>query len=329
MKIILAFLPLLKASCVSKACRPEVPAPGLEEEDFPQKPLAPLGIFQDGPPSFTRDPIALEKEPMRFVNLTAAAYCETATADKCLHLRETGWAELKEVAVVPGPDLKALIFTSSSTQEIVVSFRGSVSKQNWIINKDTAWVHYTGHPGAKVHRGFYTAAAQINDKIIPLVHALLAENAQQKLVVTGHSLGGALAVFAALELSKLTDHISLYTYGQPRVGNSDFAKYYSTRKITTVRVTNQGDPVPHTPLHSKGFVHIKHELMLTPTSAVVCAEEAGEFESPNCKLDEVLPVVVSSHYDYWDVAFMMTTLSPMEFIETLWFMIPAIIFHSV
>ena len=42
-----------------------------------------------------------------------------------------------------------------------------------------------------------------------------------KIIVTGHSLGAALSVFAALEINtKIAPVYRLYNYGEPRVGNS-------------------------------------------------------------------------------------------------------------
>ncbi|KAK6013790.1 triacylglycerol lipase, partial [Ostertagia ostertagi] len=51
--------------------------------------------------------------------------------------------------------------------------------------------------------------------------------AEYKVVFTGHSLGGALAALAAARTAKQGlrpgDKITMYTYGQPRVGDAQFA----------------------------------------------------------------------------------------------------------
>ena len=46
------------------------------------------------------------------------------------------------------------------------------------------------------------------------------------MMVTGHSLGGALAVFAATDLisSGIAKNIRLYTFGQPRTGDDAWAE---------------------------------------------------------------------------------------------------------
>lgn len=43
--------------------------------------------------------------------------------------------------------------------------------------------------------------------------------------MTGHSLGGALATFCALDLEEIYGSLNLYAFGCPRVGNDAFAKY--------------------------------------------------------------------------------------------------------
>lgn len=71
-------------------------------------------------------------------------------------------------------------------------------------------------------------------------------------MVTGVSLGGALAALASYDLNMYlkSQGTSLsfifYTFGQPRIGN-----YYLVReinkKITIFRVVDAADPVPHMP----------------------------------------------------------------------------------
>jgi len=49
------------------------------------------------------------------------------------------------------------------------------------------------------------------------------------IVVTGHSLGGALATFAVLDLlNNLSNSLGLFvSFGSPRVGNSNFANFFN------------------------------------------------------------------------------------------------------
>ncbi|KAI5056164.1 hypothetical protein GOP47_0029685 [Adiantum capillus-veneris] len=101
---------------------------------------------------------------------------------------------------------------------------------------------------------------------------LLKENPKAQLVITGHSLGGALAaLFAALvlynnvernEKKLLVEHLrAVFTFGQPRVGDKVFASFMAStlekHKVQYYRVVYAYDLVPRIPFdHSIfGFKH--------------------------------------------------------------------------
>jgi len=67
------------------------------------------------------------------------------------------------------------------------------------------------------------------------------------IIVTGHSLGGGIATLVSLYLAKKGYTVSCYTYGSPRVGNSQFCKLFNSSNITSVRIVNDMDPVPSLP----------------------------------------------------------------------------------
>jgi predicted lipase len=90
-------------------------------------------------------------------------------------------------------------------KEILVSFRGSVNVANWITNINFLKESYNGVAGAEVHSGFYEAYKGVRDQVIGSVMALHRYHPSAKFTVTGHSLGGALATFAAMDIK---EHIS-------------------------------------------------------------------------------------------------------------------------
>jgi predicted lipase len=81
--------------------------------------------------------------------------------------------------------------------------------------------------------------------------SLIAKYPNSSLLITGHSLGGAISAISTADLytSKYSTKFSsctVYTIGQPRVGNDIFAKWVSGFKgITYYRVVNENDVVPH------------------------------------------------------------------------------------
>jgi len=75
-------------------------------------------------------------------------------------------------------------------------------------------------------------------------------------MITGHSLGGSLAILASTDLAKLHGKIDqVYTFGQPRVGNPAFAAYYQSFIPNTFRLIDYADIVPHIPPSAFGFQH--------------------------------------------------------------------------
>lgn len=102
------------------------------------------------------------------------------------------------------------------------------------------------------------------DAITKKVAELLNDNPKAKLFITGHSLGGALSSLYAVMLFYLgqTEVASkiggVYTFGQPRVGDEDFAAY-ATGKLEEkyFRMVYCNDMVPRVPFdnHLMMFKH--------------------------------------------------------------------------
>lgn len=93
--------------------------------------------------------------------------------------------------------------------------------------------------GAKVHTGFRNAYQQVADRVKFAVDGL--DN--YSLYVTGHSLGGALAVIAAKELER-DSLAACYTFGSPRVGDEEFGEKI---RAPIYRIINAADGVPRIP----------------------------------------------------------------------------------
>ena len=87
--------------------------------------------------------------------------------------------------------------------------------------------------------------------------ALVAKYPRYQVIFTGHSLGGALTVVAAVDAvmsgwieNKNTNRPSpiIYTYGQPRIGNMNFqSKVNELFEGKYFRITHHKDLIPHIP----------------------------------------------------------------------------------
>ena len=74
------------------------------------------------------------------------------------------------------------------------------------------------------------------------------------LYITGHSLGGALAVVATWYISS-KQLAACYTFGAPRVGDAGLLGWYKT---PIYRIVNAADPVPFVPPSGRFVSGLKH-----------------------------------------------------------------------
>lgn len=130
-------------------------------------------------------------------------------------------------------------YVLKNDNHICFSFRGTEPRELSDIKADIYAardenVPYT--PG-KVHRGF----KQELDKLWPFLLKYLKEECPKNVVVTGHSLGAAIAT---LFCSRILDfNPILYTFGSPRVGNILFTNHLFNENLTHYRVQNNNDLV--------------------------------------------------------------------------------------
>lgn len=97
--------------------------------------------------------------------------------------------------------------------------------------------------------------------------SLLEEHKKAKFVVTGHSLGGALAILFPTvlvlhkEMEIMDRLLGVYTFGQPRIGNRQLGRYMENHLDNSVpkyfRVVYSNDLVPRLPYDDKTFLY-KH-----------------------------------------------------------------------
>lgn len=147
-----------------------------------------------------------------------------------------------------------------SIQAIVITFRGSEDIQNWITNLDALLTSYPLCSGCNVHKGFYDAEQQVLPLILPTIKSLKASYPSYQILVTGHSLGAALATLLAADLINVgLSPVKLFNYGSPRVGNTEFANWASKYLPSRTRSTHYKDMVVHSPMHER-FTHISGEI---------------------------------------------------------------------
>lgn len=142
----------------------------------------------------------------------------------------------------------------------------------------------------RVHSGFASAYDSIRDVVQRTMTKLFQPGAVYKrLIIAGHSLGGALTTLASghlhtvlsAALGEKAPPILAYTFGEPRVGNAAFAEAHTRAVPQHWRFVNERDLVPQVPPTWLGYAHSGHLAFIS---------EAGIYAGPKigqCKLPRV------------------------------------------
>ncbi len=145
------------------------------------------------------------------------------------------------ISVPPMPSTGGLIAAGHET--IFIAFQGTdpLLAANWATN----FQFETDADG--IHKGFSAALDSVWDDVASTLDRL---RPLSRVILTGHSLGGALAVLCARRMDTDLGHspAAIYTFGMPRVGTEDFARSYNQRfGNITYRFIHGNDIVPTVP----------------------------------------------------------------------------------
>ena len=141
-----------------------------------------------------------------------------------------------------GTDTQA--FITHHAEVILIAVRGTASGADALRDADAHQVPFSDGVG-KAHKGFYQAYLAMRDFILRYLEQF---HSGQRIVICGHSLGGAIALLLAEGLRRIPDtqyNILLYTYGAPRAADGEFTEGASA--LVHHRIVNHNDPVPSVP----------------------------------------------------------------------------------
>ena len=155
-------------------------------------------------------------------------------------------------------------FAVDITKEIIViSFRGSGSVRNWLTDFNFPVMLSTICTNCFGSTGFYASWLEAQNTVFTAIEAAMGPYPNYKLIVTGHSLGGALATVAVGALRSNRTKVDMHTYGAPKIGLLNTASYISQTTLgSNYRVTHKDDPVPRMPPLLAGYQHVSPEYYI-------------------------------------------------------------------
>ena len=154
--------------------------------------------------------------------------------------------------------------------------RGTQSGANWLANLDAELKRYglvSGYgPTVMLAHGdgFYTLYKTLRRNIF---RELGSRPTRSRLVICGHSLGGALSTLSVPDIIKNTAYkpgasrsLVHYSLAAPRAANIRFARTYNGNGVPTYRIVNTEDLVPDVPPAVMGgddFCHVGTPVQFT------------------------------------------------------------------
>ncbi|CAM9399994.1 unnamed protein product, partial [Discosporangium mesarthrocarpum] len=160
---------------------------------------------------------------------------------------------------------------SSDKKEMVIVFRGTLTRKEWGENVNFPLVTFDEDKGVSsdqnlmVHRGFQQIYMEHGETAVSpraTIRECLREhipNGVEKILIVGHSLGAALAMMAGFDIvhNRATINpatgeavpVTLISWAAPRMGNAAVAELANSYfpKLRHLRVCNPNDIVPKVP----------------------------------------------------------------------------------
>lgn len=171
------------------------------------------------------------------------------------NLAHLGWIAAQNQVISP-EFFNASLFTIGNVQGftgekngiLYICFQGTANSKDVV--SDLAFNKISLDGKIKVHSGFYSQYKEIEEFIINKC------NKYAKIVFSGQSLGGALAVLSIYEMKKFYRNdrdFGCVTFACPRVGNKYFVQSIDDSMLSIKQFVYKKDPVPYLPLLIMGY----------------------------------------------------------------------------
>lgn len=205
-----------------------------------------------------------QKNAAYLAHLAAAAY-------KDIPQTYDSWGELglPRCQIFSSDNMATKGFLAMDDSDIFIAFRGTDDIKDMITDINILMVK--GY-GGRVHKGFADALESVWSRVQSALKLFQKEKPNAKIWVTGHSLGGALAILCGQRLVAekwiKPEQVAVFTFGQPRVGDKAFADNYPANLC---RFYHRYDIVPAVPPPelTPDFIHVGQHLWLSGKAGVL------------------------------------------------------------
>ncbi|CDK24263.1 unnamed protein product [Kuraishia capsulata CBS 1993] len=215
---------------------------------------------------------------------------------------------LKVVEIFEGK-ATGYVVSDELNERIIIAFRGSHSAGDYIGDSLAYPFPYSPlsapeknfklwpSPSCRVHAGFYAVLEDFyNSEAFLQMMDLIDSNPRWKIVVVGHSLGGALSALLGAELAIMGHNLLVVTVAAPKVGNAQFASWIDgvfntssvlksvlddvTPQFGYLRLEHSGDQVPRLQPSFLGWMHAGVEFLITKVKLPHNRQDLSIVESP-------------------------------------------------
>jgi hypothetical protein len=230
--------------------------------------------------------------------VSTAAHMINGTQPAAAKLRASVAASKAAYDAFDGQDHATRVVAEVIEGVLYVAFAGTENSTDARIDASIGDVRvppeWVGGASVRAHAGFVRLYGIIRPTVHGLVRKHSAAGAVTEIVACGHSLGGALATLAALDLAHNTPAVTpvatpaavvhMYSFGAPQVGDGAFVGVFNARVPHAVRVVIPFDPVPRSLsaqlVHTKGAYPVATLTAVTPLRAHKLGSYAAAIQHP-------------------------------------------------
>jgi len=219
--------------------------------------------------------VVLSDEPNKYAQwrelLRYAHYCRLVAQSDAEILKQFPTAYISETKHTK---VKFFVVKDDEKREQLIVVRGSSNITNWIVDF-MFWKVKDMWLDIKLHKGFYEASREV------FWDGVFNINPEYKTKITGHSLGGSIALILGLYLQDFGhNNLEVVSFGQPRITNRSGANKFGDYDYRRVAISK--DIVPHLPPWFFAYRHFGKHVKLVPNEQDLSSQDTeSEFEDPD------------------------------------------------